>query len=81
MLLHLCGWLFFRDLGGVALLGCGGWGGGFMRAEQIVCLCRGGDGARVVATWNRFKPPGEVLFTHRSGAILLSWFVFVVVRL
>ena len=30
---------------------------------------------------SRLKPPSEILFTDRSKAVLLSWFIFVIVRL
>ena len=53
-----------------------------MRTEQIMCLNRGRskgeDCGHVKLT---YKTPSEILFTDLSNAVLLSWYIFVIVRL
>ena len=53
-----------------------------MRTEQIMCLNhgrnKGEDCGHVKSIY--ISPPSEILFTDRSKAVLLSWFIFVIVR-
>ena len=63
-----------------------------MRSEQITCLNRGrskGEDCGHVKSIQAPPPsstrppphPSEIFFTDRSKAVLLSWFIFVIVRL
>ena len=53
-----------------------------MRTEQIMCLNRGRNkGEDCGHVKIDLSPPSEILFTDRSKAVLLSWFIFVIVRL
>ena len=52
-----------------------------MRTEQIMCLNRGRSKGEDCGHVKSIKPPSDILFTDRSKAVLLSWFIFVIVRL
>ena len=43
-----------------------------------MCLNRGRSKGEDCGHVHRFKPPSEILFTDRSKAVLLSWFIFVI---
>ena len=53
----------------------------FMRTEQIMCLNHGRSKRDDCGHVKSILAPSEILFTDRSKAVLLSWFIFVIVRL
>ena len=52
-----------------------------MRTEQIMCLNRGRSKGEDSGHVKSIQAPSEILFTDRSKAVLLSRFIFVIVRL
>ena len=55
-----------------------------MRTEEIMCLNRGrskGEDCGHVKSTPPPPPPSEILFTDRSKAVLLSWFILFIVRI
>ena len=52
-----------------------------MRTEQIICLNRGRSKGVDCGHVKSFKPPSEIFFTDRSKVVLLSCFIFVILRL
>ena len=47
-----------------------------MRTEQIMCLNRGRSKGEDCGHVKSIYAPSEILFTDRSKAVLLSWFIF-----